>query len=114
MVVLDLMLPDISGIEVCRRIRAEPANWIDLGVLVVSARSDEYDRVLGFEAGADDYVVKPFSPPEVALRVRALARWTTPRAATWPSQPPLRWRGLSLDPLRHHVLAFSPMVSTWR
>jgi two-component system phosphate regulon response regulator PhoB len=103
-VVLDLMLPDLSGVEVCRRLRADPANK-RLGVVMLTARSDEYDRLLGFEVGADDYVVKPFSVRELGLRVRALARSRTPRGAGWPTQAPFRWRGLLLDPLQHRVRA---------
>jgi two-component system phosphate regulon response regulator PhoB len=102
--VLDLMLPDMSGIEVCRQLRSDPANK-HLGVVMVTARGDEYDRLLGFEAGADDYVVKPFSVRELGLRVRALARSRAPRGAAWPTQAPFRWRGLVLDPLQHRVRA---------
>ncbi len=74
LVVLDLMLPDLDGNEVCRAIRSQagPA----LPILMLSARSEEIDRVLGFELGADDYVVKPFSPRELVLRVRSLLRRT--------------------------------------
>jgi two-component system, OmpR family, phosphate regulon response regulator PhoB len=103
-VVLDLMLPDISGVEVCRRLRADPANKF-LGVVMLTARSDEYDRLLGFEVGADDYVMKPFSVRELGLRVRALARSRAPRGAAWPTQAPFRWRGLVMDPLQHRVRA---------
>jgi two-component system phosphate regulon response regulator PhoB len=103
-VVLDLMLPDLSGVEVCRRLRADHANR-GLGVVMLTARSDEYDRLLGFEVGADDYVVKPFSVRELGLRVRALARSRAPRGAAWPTQAPFRWRGLLMDPLQHRVRA---------
>src|SRR5437879_635598 len=70
-VILDLMLPDIPGTEVCRRLRVEH-KLDDVGILMLTARGDEYDRVLGFEVGADDYVVKPYSVRELVLRVRAL------------------------------------------
>jgi DNA-binding response OmpR family regulator len=70
-VVLDLMLPGIDGLEVCRRLRAARA---DLPVLMLTARGEEEDRVLGLETGADDYVVKPFSPRELVLRVQSLLR----------------------------------------
>lgn len=68
--VLDLMLPDLSGVEVCRRLRAESA----IPILMLTARTAEVDRIVGLEAGADDYVVKPFSMPELISRVRAILR----------------------------------------
>ena len=70
LVLLDVLLPGLSGMEVCRRLRAER----DVPILILSARGDEVDRVLGLEAGADDYVVKPFSMPELLGRVRAILR----------------------------------------
>jgi two-component system phosphate regulon response regulator PhoB len=75
LVVLDVMLPDISGIEVCRRLRRKPET-IRLPVIMLTARSDEVDRVVGFEVGADDYLAKPFSPRELVLRVEAILRRT--------------------------------------
>ena len=77
-VVLDLMLPDIPGTEVCRRMRSDE-RLEDVGILMLTARGDEYDRVLGFEVGADDYVVKPYSVRELVLRVKALARRSAER-----------------------------------
>jgi len=71
--VLDLMLPDITGLEVCREIRAADATK-NIPVLMLTARGEEIDRVLGFEMGADDYVTKPFSTRELVLRVKALLR----------------------------------------
>ena len=71
--VLDLMLPDLDGLEVLRRLRQEPTTR-DLPVLLLTAKGEEVDRVQGFEIGADDYVVKPFSVREVILRLRALLR----------------------------------------
>ncbi|MBW2189285.1 MAG: response regulator [Deltaproteobacteria bacterium] len=71
LVVLDVMLPDISGLEVCRRLRRN-AQTVRLPVIMLTARSDEVDRVVGFEVGADDYVPKPFSPRELVLRVEAM------------------------------------------
>lgn len=73
LVVLDLMLPRMSGLELCRRLRAT-AETVHLPVIVVTAKGAEVDRVLGLEMGADDYVVKPFSPREVVARVKALLR----------------------------------------
>ena len=73
LVVLDLMLPGIDGLEVCRRLRAQRP---DLPVVMLTARGEEEDRIAGLEVGADDYVVKPFSPRELALRVRSVLRRT--------------------------------------
>ena len=71
LVVLDLMLPGIDGLEVCRRLREQRP---DLPVVMLTARGEEEDRIAGLEVGADDYVVKPFSPRELALRVRSVLR----------------------------------------
>lgn len=104
-VILDLMLPDVSGTEICRRLRSDPTT-ADVGVLMLTARGDEYDRIVGFEVGADDYVVKPFSVREVVLRVRALARRTFERrqaASAADGGRRLRHRGLEVDPTRHRV-----------
>jgi two-component system response regulator RegX3 len=92
--VLDLMLPGVSGLEVCRRLRAESA----IPIVMLTARTAEVDRVLGLEAGADDYVVKPFSMPELVSRVRAILR----RRALDVAEPPqLEVGALSLDLARH-------------
>ena len=104
-IILDPMLPDVSGTEVCRQLRRDPVLG-DSAVLMLTARGDEYDRLLGFEVGADDYVVKPFSVRELVLRVRALARRTGERRAarsTVAGEDKLAWRGLEVDPLRHRV-----------
>ena len=99
-VVLDLMLPDMSGLEVCRRIRALHAGR-QVPVLMLTARGEEYDRITGFEAGADDYVVKPFSMKELLLRVAALVR----RAARGEIRPGvLRYGTVEIDPDSHRVL----------
>jgi DNA-binding response OmpR family regulator len=71
LIVLDLMLPRMSGLELCRRLRADD---VQVPVLVLTARGEEADRVLGLDMGADDYVIKPFSMPELMARVRALLR----------------------------------------
>jgi DNA-binding response OmpR family regulator len=87
LVVLDLMLPGISGLEVCRRLRAAHGSQA-LPVIMLTALSEEADRVMGLETGADDYVTKPFSPRELALRVQAVLR----RAATAQQAPPEPFR----------------------
>ncbi|MEX5587782.1 two-component system response regulator CreB [Pseudomonas urmiensis] len=76
LVILDIGLPDISGFETCRQLR----RFSEVPVMFLSARDAEIDRVLGLEIGADDYVVKPFSPREVAARVRAILKRMAPRA----------------------------------
>ncbi|MEK9662796.1 MAG: phosphate regulon transcriptional regulator PhoB [Alphaproteobacteria bacterium] len=77
LVLLDWMLPYVSGIEICRRLRRD-IDTRDLPIILLTARSEEDDRVRGLEAGADDYVVKPFSPSELIARVRAVMRRTRP------------------------------------
>jgi DNA-binding response OmpR family regulator len=74
LVLLDLSLPDIDGLEVCRRLRRHRA---DLPVIMLTARGDEDDRILGLQVGADDYVTKPFSPRELVLRVQSVLRRST-------------------------------------
>src|SRR5512138_3790477 len=73
LVLLDLMLPDISGTEICRRVKSEPRTR-HVPVVMLTAKSDEMDKVVGFELGADDYVTKPFSVRELVLRVKAVLR----------------------------------------
>ena len=84
LVILDLMLPGIDGLEVCRRLRAARP---DLPVIMLTARGEESDRVLGLEVGADDYVTKPFSPRELVLRVESVLRRAAPVAATTTGMP---------------------------
>lgn len=99
--VVDMMLPDMSGALVCEQLRASP-DFGDLAILILSALGDEEDRVVGFEAGADDYVVKPYSPREFCLRVKALARRVAERP-TPTRNTRLAWGGLVLDDVRHVV-----------
>jgi two-component system, OmpR family, phosphate regulon response regulator PhoB len=73
LILLDLMLPDVSGIEVCRTLKSDPATR-DVPVVMVTAKGEEIDRVVGFELGADDYVVKPYSVRELILRLQAILR----------------------------------------
>jgi two-component system phosphate regulon response regulator PhoB len=97
-VLLDWMLPRVSGIEVCRQIRRTPA-WKDLPVIMLTARGEEGDRVRGLDSGADDYVVKPFSPNELVARLRAVIRRSRPAAA----DEILRFSDISLDLSAHRV-----------
>jgi len=84
LVLLDVMLPDLSGFEVCKAIRQNPATK-HTPVLMLTARGEEIDRVVGFEVGADDYVVKPFSMRELLLRVQAVVRRAAPASADEPA-----------------------------
>ncbi|MFD3517539.1 response regulator transcription factor [Streptomyces sp. NPDC058657] len=93
LVVLDLMLPGMDGLEVCARLRAEHGA---VPVIMLTARGDEEDRILGLEVGADDYVTKPFSPRELVLRVESVLRRAA--AARHTAGPLLRAAGLVLDP----------------
>ncbi len=91
LVVLDLMLPGLDGLQVCRRLRSHGP----LPVVMLTARGDEEDRIMGLEVGADDYVTKPFSPRELVLRVQSVLR----RAGTAPpGGPRLSGGGVTLDP----------------
>lgn len=94
LVVLDINMPRLNGLEVCRRMRAKS----DLPILFLSSRDEEIDRVLGIELGADDYVVKPFSPREVVARVTAILRRARAGAPAAPPQGLVLHGRLSLDP----------------
>ena len=98
LLILDLMLPDVSGTEICRRVRAEPA-LAELPIIMLTAKADEVDRVVGLELGADDYVTKPFSPRELTLRVRAVLRRRAPEGTGPPRA--LHHGALRIDPERH-------------
>ncbi len=78
LIVLDLMLPGIDGWEVCRRVRALSSN---LPILMLTARNDDIDKIVGLEMGADDYLTKPFNPREMVARVRAILRRASPASA---------------------------------
>jgi len=98
LVVLDIGLPDLSGIEVCRRVRQRH----DVPIIFLTARAGEVDRVVGLELGADDYVVKPFSPRELAARVKAVLR----RAGRGGDKPPPPGAAFTLDEERHQITYF--------
>ncbi|MFJ4913106.1 response regulator transcription factor [Streptomyces sp. NPDC088726] len=95
LVVLDLMLPGMDGFEVCRRMRAHGR----VPVIMLTARGDEDDRILGLETGADDYVTKPFSPRELVLRVDSVLRRAHAAPVPAGRSAPLRGAGLVLDPV---------------
>ncbi|MEM7410256.1 MAG: response regulator [Myxococcota bacterium] len=98
LMILDLMLPDLSGTEVCRQVRADVA-LSETPIIMLTAKADEVDRVVGLELGADDYVTKPFSPRELTLRARAVLRRRQPAARE--SSDVLENAVLRLDPERH-------------
>ena len=98
LIVLDLMLPDISGFEVCRRLRTS----ISTPVIMLTAKGEEIDRVLGLEVGADDYLAKPFSFRELLARIQALLRRVALDRQTTQPQP-MAMRQLSLDPIARRV-----------
>jgi len=93
LVLLDLMLPAMGGLEVCRKLRQDPAT-VALPIVMLTAKGDEVDRVLGLELGADDYIVKPFSPKELLARVRAVLR----RAKPAPGAAAIAMGALAIDP----------------
>ena len=95
LVVLDLMLPGIDGLEVCRRIRAQPGDGARVPVLMLTAKGDPMDRIVGLELGADDYLPKPFEPRELLARIRAVLRRRQPGTA--PEQQRLRFGALEID-----------------
>ncbi len=106
LVLLDLRLPDIDGLEVCRRLRERSR----VPIIVVSARGEEVDRVVGLELGADDYVVKPYGLRELVARIRAVQRRGEPK----PAAGPFRVAGLEVDPRSRraavdgHALTLTP------
>jgi two-component system phosphate regulon response regulator PhoB len=106
LLVLDLMLPDISGLEVCRTLRQNDATR-NIPVIMLTARGEEIDRVVGFEVGADDYITKPFSVRELGLRVRAILQ----RASRIDEPAPLLELGdLRIDPGAHRAWVGSAEV----
>ncbi|MFT4194406.1 response regulator [Ottowia sp.] len=95
LVVLDLMLPGIDGLEVCRRIRALPGEVARVPVLMLTAKGDPMDRIVGLELGADDYLPKPFEPRELLARIRAVLRRRQPGDA--PERTLMRFGALEID-----------------
>ncbi len=92
--ILDVMLPDLDGFEVCRRVRSDSAHW-GLPILMLTARGDETDRIVGLELGADDYLPKPFNPRELLSRLRAIMRRHGPSESERAST--LRFGALAID-----------------
>lgn len=97
-ILLDWMLPMVSGLEVCRRLRRGPQTR-SLPIIMLTARGEEGDRIRGLNSGADDYVVKPFSPSELVARLRAVMR----RAGGSAAEDVLRFADVEMDPVAHRV-----------
>src|SRR6266480_2306036 len=95
-IILDLMLPKMSGLEVCRILKSDTVT-AQIPILMLTAKAEEVDRIVGLEFGADDYVTKPFSPREVVLRIRAIFRRGEKPEET------LQAGSITIDPARHHV-----------
>ncbi len=104
LIVLDIMLPQVGGLEILREVR----RTTEIPVILLTARSDETDRVVGLELGADDYVVKPFSPRELAARVRSVLRRSRPRAPDTAGR--MSFDGLVVDQSAHEVFVANRLV----
>jgi two-component system phosphate regulon response regulator PhoB len=96
LIILDLMLPKMSGLEVCKILKSDAATSV-IPILMLTAKAEEIDRIVGLEFGADDYVTKPFSPREVMLRIRAILRRGEKPEET------LQSGAILIDPVRHQV-----------
>lgn len=99
LVILDVMLPGLDGIEVCRRLHQETAVY----VLMLTARTDEVDKLIGLSVGADDYLTKPFSPRELVARVKAILRRARAPLEKVAERPVLQFGAISIDPERREV-----------
>lgn len=99
LILLDLMLPQMDGTEVCRHLKAD-SKTAHIPIIMLTAKAEEVDRVVGLELGADDYVTKPFSPREIALRVKSVLRRTTGKNA--PAEV-LKFGDLTIDIAKHEV-----------
>lgn len=99
LIILDLMLPGMDGKEICRALKSNPLTQ-SIPILMLTAKAEEIDRVIGFELGADDYVTKPFSPRELVLRIKAILRR---KEAGHESEKIIRIGDLLIDIDRHHV-----------
>ena len=105
LIILDLMLPDVDGMEVCRTLRQRDSSR-HIPIIMLTARSEEIDRVIGFELGADDYVMKPFSPRELVLRVKSIFRRTKDERSDM-----LRIGNIQLYPDRHQCFVGNEQVT---
>lgn len=111
LIILDLMLPDRSGYDICRDLKADAATR-KIPIIMLTARSSEYNRVTGFECGVEDYVIKPFSPKELVLRVKAiLARTATYQALESSAAKSLQLGKLRIFPEEYRVLVDDAEIS---
>jgi two-component system alkaline phosphatase synthesis response regulator PhoP len=99
LVVLDLMLPELDGWEVCRRIRRES----EVPIIMLTARSDDVDKIVGLELGADDYLAKPFNPRELVARIKAVLRRSAPEQPAVTRRPVMEFGNTRVDLDRHEV-----------
>lgn len=99
LMVLDLMLPKLDGWEVCKRVRAKS----DLPILMLTARDDDIDKIVGLELGADDYMTKPFNPRELVARVKAILRRSDPKRPATSTDQAIQLANLRIDPARRTV-----------
>ncbi len=99
LVVLDLMLPGMDGLEVCRRVREQS----DVPIIMLTARSDDIDKIVGLELGADDYLTKPFNPRELVARIKAILRRADRAGAQAEAVPALSIGNLRIDPQRRRI-----------
>ena len=106
LIILDLMLPKMSGLEVCRILKSDTATS-QIPILMLTAKAEEIDRIVGLEFGADDYVTKPFSPREVVLRIKAILR----RAEGGAEDERLSAGSIVIDPARHEVSVHGKRVN---
>ena len=106
LILLDWMLPGMSGIDYARKLRHDKLTQ-EVPIVMLTARTQEEDKVRGLDTGADDYITKPFSPRELIARIKALLRRTAPRA----TDEPVEVNGLALDPVTHRVLAGEQKLS---
>jgi two-component system alkaline phosphatase synthesis response regulator PhoP len=107
LIILDLMLPELDGLEVCKRLRADPKTAV-MPIIMVTAKGEETDKIVGLELGADDYLTKPFSPKELMARVKALLRRTEPSHSS--KIQTYIYGDIHLDVIKHEVRVKSKEV----
>ncbi len=106
LVILDIMLPEVDGFEVCRRVRAES----EVPIIMLTARDDDVDKIVGLELGADDYVTKPFNPRELVARVKAILRRA--ESASRRDDSPLHIGDVTIDPARREINVAGQVIET--